>query len=158
MSFLSPIRSRALPTCVPVIAISVAIAALASLTPVSAAAHSKAEKAVYVNTQFVESDAAQESGRLVIENTSVFPRKVYARFQMPNDPNNRNYGFFQTIPPLSKIAYDLPLGVRVFACDGKYWDDYRPDEAYAVTIMEEATYRFTHREFQPVALRRAKGE
>ena len=158
MSFLSPIRSRVLPNCVPALAIGAAIAALAALTPVSAAAHSNAEKAAYVNTQFVADDAEQESGRLLIENTSIFPRKVYARFQMPNDPNNRNYGFFQTIPPLTKIAYDLPLGVRVFACDGKYWDSYRPDEALAVTITDAQTYRFSHSEFRPDALRRAKGE
>lgn len=158
MSSPSSIRSRVFPTCVPITAICVAIAALASLTPVSAAAHPSAKTPSYVNTQFVEDDAAKESGRLVIKNTSILPRTVYARFQMPDDPDNRNYGFFQTILPLSKVAFDLPLGVRVFACDGKYWDSYRPDEVLAVTIVEAGTYRFTHSEFKPSALRRAKGE
>lgn len=158
MSSLSSIRSRALPTCGPAIATCVAIVALASLTPVSAAARPTTQDVSYVNTQFVENDAEQERGRLVIENTSIFPRKVYARFELPTQPGNRNNGFAQTIPPLSKVAYDLPLGVRVFACDGKYWDSYRPDEAFAVTIAEAGAYRFTHNEFKPAALRRAKGE
>lgn len=141
----------------PAVALPAALAVLAALSPAPALAKDAKEPG-YVNTQFVTDTRAEESGRLVIRNTSVLPRTVYARFEMPSDPGNRNYGFYQTIPPLSKIAYDLPVGVRVFACDGKYWDSYRPDEAYAVTIAKEGTYRFSHSQFQPTALRRQKGE
>ena len=135
----------------------VAVAALAAFTPVSAAAHPQREGDPYVNTQFVEDEEIQETGRLVIRNTSRLPRKVYARFEMPGDEGNRNYGFIRSIPPLSTIVYVLPLGVRVFACDGKYWGQYRPDEAFAVKIAEADTYAFTARQFKPTALRRAQG-
>ncbi|MEO1729346.1 MAG: hypothetical protein AAFR64_01250 [Pseudomonadota bacterium] len=143
------------PVLVPSISLSAALAILAALTPVSANAHPSER----VNTQFIEQiSATQEVASLTIRNTSILPRKVYARFEMPGDPKNRNYGFAQTIPALSTITYKLPLGVRVFACDGKYWDDYRPDEAFAVTISDAATYTFTTREFKPSALRRKNGE
>ena len=153
---LSPKRAlaNAAPAFVPTLALQTSLAILAALTPVPAAAASEP----YVNTQFVDQRAGEERGRLVIRNTSVLPRKVYARFELPSDPNNRNNGFVQTVPPLSTIAYDLPIGVRVFACDGKYWDNYRPDEAFAVTISAADTYTFTAREFKPVALRRRQGK
>ncbi|NQX94826.1 MAG: hypothetical protein HRT64_07915, partial [Erythrobacter sp.] len=125
-------RRRALPGLVPSLAISAALSMASALTPVAATAEDT--KPSYVNTQFVAETRAEASGRLVIRNTSILPRTVYARFEMPGDPGNRNYGFVRTIPALSSVAYDLPLGVKVFACDGKYWDDYRPDEAFAVTI------------------------
>lgn len=139
------------------VALTVAVAALAAFTPVSTAAHPQSETGPYVNTQFVEGQRAEDTGRLVIRNTSVLPRKVYARFEMPGDEGNRNYGFIQSVPPLSSLTYVLPVGVRVFACDGKYWDNYRPDEALAVTIAKPDTYSFTARQFKPTALRRAKG-
>ncbi|MEP2735816.1 MAG: hypothetical protein ABJP34_05915 [Erythrobacter sp.] len=141
---------------VPAFALAIALAVLAAATPVSVAAHSERDTGAKVNTQFLEERSGEESGRLVIRNTSILPRIVYARFQMPDDPSNRNYGFYQTIAPLSSIAYDLPVGVRVFACDGKYWDNYRPDEALAVTIEKAGFYRFTHSQFKPTALRRAR--
>lgn len=149
-------RSHTLPQIArPPMALCAALATLATFTPASATAHPESESGANVNTQFVEESEGQKSGRLVIRNTSVLPRTVYARFEMPSDPENRNYGFYQTIAPLSSLAYDLPQGVRVFACDGKYWDKYRPDEALAVTIADEGTYRFTARQFKPTALRRA---
>jgi len=151
------IRNSVLRVCVPALALAAAIAATGALTPVSAAAHSGSDAPSYVNTQFMEERQGEESGRLIIRNTSVLPRTVYARFQMPDDPDNRNYGFYQTIAPLSKVAYDLPLGVKVFACDGKYWDSYRPDEALAVTITGASVYQFTHSQFKPTAVRRANG-
>ena len=131
---------------------------LAAFAPVAVMAHNSSDTPSYVNTQFVEGREGEESGRLVIRNTATLPRRVYARFQMPGDPENRNYGFVQTIPPLSTLAYDLPIGVRVFACDGRYWDDYRPDEALAVTISNPGAYEFTHAQFKPTALRRAKAQ
>ena len=150
-------RGRWLPAALPAVTLPAALAVLAALSPAPALAKD-ANEPRYVNTQFVTETRAEESGRLVIRNTSALPRTVYARFEMPGDPGNRNYGFVQTIPPLSSLAYDLPAGVRVFACDGKYWDDYRPDEVYAVTIESEGTYRFSHSQFKPTALRRQKGE
>lgn len=153
----SETKGRWFPAALPAVALPTALAVLAALTPAAALAE-KPQEPRYVNTQFVTETRAEESGRLVIRNTSALPRTVYARFEMPGDPGNRNYGFMQTIPPLSSIAYDLPSGVRVFACDGKYWDNYRPDEAYAVTIENEGTYRFSHSQFKPTALRRQKGE
>ncbi|MEM1197227.1 MAG: hypothetical protein AAGH57_14075 [Pseudomonadota bacterium] len=149
------------PALVPTATFAVAIALLGAFTPVPLNAHPHP----YVNTQFVEENAGRhQSGQLVIRNTSILPRTVYARFEIPSEaPSeamdgraNRNNGFVQTVPPLSKIIYALPIGVRVFACDGKYWDDYRPDEAYAVTISAAQTYTFTAREFKPSALRRAR--
>jgi len=154
----SHLRDQVARIGVPLLALSAAIVTTAALTPVSAAAHSQSDTPSYVNTQFMEEREGEESGRLIIRNTSVLPRTVYARFQMPDDPDNRNYGFYQTIAPLSKLAYDLPLGVRVFACDGKYWDSYRPDEAFAATIAKAGAYEFTHSQFKPSALRRASGQ
>ncbi|MEM6494888.1 MAG: hypothetical protein AAF650_10965 [Pseudomonadota bacterium] len=146
-----------IPALVPTATFAVAIALLGAFTPVPLNAHPHP----YVNTQFVEENAGRhQSGQLVIRNTSILPRTVYARFEIPSEAMdgraNRNNGFVQTVPPLSKIIYALPLGVRVFACDGKYWDDYRPDEAYAVTISAARTYTFTARQFKPSALRRAQ--
>lgn len=146
---------KAAPIVFPSITFCLAIAALGALTPLPVSAHPH----FYMNTQFVEGRSPiEQSGHLVIRNTSILPRTVYARFELPGDRANRNNGFVYTVPPLSQIAYALPLGVRVFACDGKYWDDYRPDEAYAVTIREAQTYTFTTRQFKPAALRRANGE
>jgi len=162
---LSPLRisnaaQRAAPALVPTCALSSALAVLGALTPVPLNAHPHPDQTgSYVNTQFVDQRSqSEERGHLVIRNTSVLPRTVYARFELPGDPANRNNGFVQTVPPLSTITYALPLGVRVFACDGKYWDAYRPDEAYAVTILEADSYTFTAREFKPAALRRQRGE
>lgn len=160
MPLLRTVRSS-LPNLAPPLAFTAALAAICALSPTTAAAENAApssEKIAYVNTQFVKQSKAKESGRLIIRNTSILPRTVYARFQMPEDPDNRNYGFMQTVPALSAIAYDLPAGVRVFACDGRYWDDYRPDEAFAVMITDGASHQFSHAEFKPTALRRAKGE
>ncbi len=148
------ILTKTLPASVPALALAAGLAAIAALTPVPAAAHPQSDEGGYVNSQFMEDRAGEASGRLVIRNTSILPRTVYARFQMPDDPNNRNYGFEQTIPPLSSLAYDLPVGVRVYACDGKYWDSYRPDEAFAVTIAKDETHRFSHSQFKPTAIRR----
>ena len=59
-----------------------------------------------MNTQFVEEDAGlQGTGALVIRNTSLLPRTVYARFEMPRARANRNNGFVRTVPPLSTITY-----------------------------------------------------
>lgn len=155
---------RAAPALIPTCALSLALAVLGAITPVPVSAHPDPDRSgAYVNTQFVEAqaqgeDGGEEQGHLVIRNTSILPRTVYARFELPSEPGNRNNGFVQTVPPLSTITYALPLGVRVFACDGKYWDAYRPDEAYAVTIREADTYTFTTRQFKPTALRRAQGE
>ena len=151
---------RAAPIVIPTCALSFALAVLGALTPVPLNAHPHPDQSgAYVNTQFVEAQSAgEERGHLVIRNTSILPRTVYARFELPGDPGNRNNGFVKTVPPLSSITYALPLGVRVFACDGKYWDAYRPDEAYAVTIREADIYTFTARAFKPAALRRAQGE
>ncbi|MEO0871506.1 MAG: hypothetical protein AAFY19_06020 [Pseudomonadota bacterium] len=159
---------RAAPALVPTCSLAFALAVLGAITPVPLSAHPHPDQTSasvngYVNTQFVEAqaqgeDGGEERGLLVIRNTSILPRTVYARFELPGEPGNRNNGFVQTVPPLSTITYALPLGVRVFACDGKYWDAYRPDEAYAVTIREADTYTFTTRQFKPTALRRAQGE
>lgn len=154
-SDLSKAIGTVAPALVPSFAFTASIALLAALTPVAA----NAETCDGVNTQFVEEISdAEQIGQLQVRNTSILPRTVYARFEMPGDPGNRNYGFMQTIPALSTITYKLPLGVKVFACDGRYWDSYRPDEAFAVTISDAATYTFTTREFKPAALRRANGE
>ncbi|MEM6857475.1 MAG: hypothetical protein AAF559_06355 [Pseudomonadota bacterium] len=165
---ISSAAQRAAPILVPTGALSIALAVLGALTPVPLNAHPHPDQTgahvnAYVNTQFVDTQAqrhiqGEERGHLVIRNTSILPRTVYARFELPGDPGNRNNGFVRTVPPLSTITYALPLGVRVFACDGKYWDDYRPDEAFAVTIREADTYTFTTRQFKPAALRRARGE
>ncbi|MEO0590073.1 MAG: hypothetical protein AAFZ11_05880 [Pseudomonadota bacterium] len=151
---------RAVPAVIPTFALSLALAVLGAITPVPVSAHPHSDRSgAYVNTQFVaQQKQGEERGQLVIRNTSILPRTVYARFELPSEPGNRNNGFVQTVPPLSTITYALPLGVRVFACDGKYWDAYRPDEAYAVTITEADTYTFTTRQFKPTALRRAQGE
>ncbi len=154
-SRLPPAVRKAAPAFIPTLAFVGTLAVLAVVTPVPLNAHPHP----YVNTQFVEEDAGlQETGELVIRNTSILPRTVYARFEMPSDRANRNNGFVRTVPPLSTITYVLPLGVRVYACDGKYWDDYRPNEAYAITISAAETYTFTAREFKPSALRRTYGE
>ena len=136
--------------------VNVLAAVLASSVPSTPALAAAPEP--YVNTQFVEARAGQKVGRLVIRNNSILPRKVFARIEIPDDPDNRNNGFVQTVPPLSAIAYELPLGARVYACDGKYWDDYRPADAFAVTIASADTFTFTTSQFKPSALRRAKGE
>ena len=155
---------RAAPIVIPTFSLAIALALLGALTPVPLNAHPHPDQISaplngYVNTQFVEQQSVgEERGLLVIRNTSILPRTVYARFELPGDPGNRNNGFVKTVPPLSSITYALPLGVRVFACDGEYWDAYRPDEAYAVTIREADTYTFTTRQFKPAALRRARGE
>ena len=155
---------RAAPALFPACSLAFALAVLGAITPVPLSAHPHSDQTGaplngYVNTQFVETQVqGEERGHLVIRNTSILPRTIYARFELPGDPGNRNNGFVKTVPPLSSNTYALPMGVRVFACDGEYWDAYRPDEAYAVTIREADTYTFTTRQFKPAALRRARGE
>lgn len=98
-----------------------------------------------VNSQF----AASSAQTLTIENTGARSRTVYARFQFLSDPDNRNYGFVQTIRPGDAITYQLPAGTRVFACDGRYWDAYRPREREVAVLDEGAQIRFEARQFRP---------
>ena len=92
---------------------------------------------------------SRQLSTLTIRNTSLLPRTVYARFEYPVDPENRNYGFVQTLLPGQRIKYEAPAGTRIYACDGKYWDNYSPKEKLLVTADGVTTYRFTANEFKP---------
>ena len=98
-----------------------------------------------LNTQF---DATGDQ-TLRIFNDGVLPRTVYARFALPADPTNRNNGFVQTLVPGSEIVYQLPAGTKIFACDGKYWDDYRPSEALVDVLSAGETFSIAASRFRP---------
>lgn len=97
------------------------------------------------NDQFSESDAQT----LSVTNDGLFPSKVFARFQFPNDPENRNYGFMQSIKPGQTLVYQLPAGTAIYACDGRYWDDYRPNERLVGVLTAGQSIAFTAGEFRP---------
>ena len=86
---------------------------------------------------------------LTIQNWSIFPRRVYARFEYPVDPGNRNYGFIQTIPPGGEITYRAPAGTDIWACDGRYWEGFQPKEKLMVTADGVRDYVYTVSEFKP---------
>lgn len=109
------------------------------------AATSQVHARTTINTQF----SASSEQTLTIENAGSRSRTVYARFQFPTDPDNRNYGFVQTIRPGHSITYNLPAGTRVFACDGKYWDNYRPKEREIAVLDTGARLSFAASDFRP---------
>ncbi|MEM1087757.1 MAG: hypothetical protein AAGH90_08510 [Pseudomonadota bacterium] len=86
---------------------------------------------------------------LTIKNRSILPRRVYARFEYPIDPGNRNYGFIKTIPPFGEITYEAPAGTDIWACDGKYWEGFSPKEKLMVTADGVSDYVYTVSEFKP---------
>lgn len=95
------------------------------------------------NTQFAQSDAQT----LTIENDGLLPKTVYARFVFPDSEPTRNTGFVQTILPGRDITYWLPAGTIIYACDGKYWDDYTPAEMEIGTLEEGEHLTLTTDEF-----------
>ncbi|MEZ5013012.1 MAG: hypothetical protein R2794_01845 [Chitinophagales bacterium] len=86
--------------------------------------------------------------KLVIENPGMLPHTVYVRVALPDDTENHNNGFVQTIQPGKKIIYHYPEGTVVFACDGKYWDDYHPKEKNIVTLQGGVIYKYVVADFK----------
>lgn len=89
------------------------------------------------------------SPTLVVMNEADSPVTLYARFEFESDPGNRNLGFVQELGPGQELVYNLPARTRVFACDGKYWDDYRPLERLVGVVGEGESLRLTASEFRP---------
>lgn len=102
----------------------------------------------YFNAQFDD----QGTRGIRIENSSVLPKIVYARFLIPGlDPEAlRNSGTKYTVAPKSAITYYLPEGTRVVSTDGVYWDNptpSTPEEKVITTIQADTVVTVSVKEF-----------
>ena len=60
--------------------------------------------------------------------------QVYVRIQLPEDPENRNFGFIQRISKRKAYSFSVPVGAKIWVCDDRYWDDYKPKEYVYKTV------------------------
>lgn len=60
--------------------------------------------------------------------------QVYVRIQLPEDPENRNFGFMQHLSRNEIYSFAVPVGAKIWVCDGRYWDDYKPKEYVYKTV------------------------
>ena len=93
--------------------------------------------AEYFNSQFDR----QDTSGIRIENTSLLPTTIYARFLIPglDSKSLRNTGTKYTIGPKSAVTYYLPPGTDVVSTDGVYWDNPSPStpEEKSVTSIQK---------------------
>ncbi len=68
-----------------------------------------------------------------MKNKSKKTVKLFVRVAIPSAPYNRNYGFVAVIEPNDVFPFVCPSGSNIYACDGKYWADYRPKECLVLT-------------------------
>lgn len=69
-----------------------------------------------------------------VQNKSDKIANMYVRLALPNSPNNRNYGFVARIKPTENYFFSCPSGTRIYSCEGKYWDRYRPKETLILEV------------------------
>lgn len=64
---------------------------------------------------------------------------LYVRLSLPNVPGNRNYGFVARLSPNESYYFSCPSATKIYACDGKYWNDFKPKET--LVLMVEKGYQ-----------------
>lgn len=118
-----------------------ALSLAAILLPITAQPH---QEPTHANAQ-----TDQATPTLTIVNRGIRPQTLYARFEYPWDVGNRNYGFIQTVWPGQKLVYDAPVGMKIYACDDKYWGNRAPNEELFATIEAGQSVTFTAARFKP---------
>ena len=86
--------------------------------------------------------------QFTVKDTPPYDRAIYVRLQLPGEPKNRNYGFSHRLGR-RMLAVKVPVGTRLFSCDGPYWQDHAFKERFAKVILADDDGRiFTSKELQ----------
>lgn len=57
----------------------------------------------------------------VVSGTSLLPKQVYVRVQLPDTSLKTNIGFSRKLDRSSKFQVSYPIGSKVYLCEGPYW-------------------------------------
>lgn len=74
--------------------------------------------------------------KFVLKPEIKVPTFFYIRVGLPSSPNNRNYGICDLVKPGSEFQIVAPEGSNFYACDGPYWNDFKPKEIKVFTVTK----------------------
>jgi hypothetical protein len=69
-----------------------------------------------------------------VKGNSWLRKQIYVRIQLPEDANNRNFGFVQGVSRFNSYSFKVPVGAKIWVCEGNYWDNYFPREYLYKTV------------------------